>query len=411
MRREIYLDHAATSFPKPPSVLSAMQEWAVGLGASAGRGDYPRAVGTVQMIHRCRQKLAGLLGAQDPNRVIFTLNCTDALNIAIHGLELAPGDRVIVGPTEHNSVMRPLNALVRKIGIVVERLPGRADGTCDASSLEALLRDARLASRTRLVAVQHASNVLGAIHDLGAIGAVTRAREIPLLVDAAQTAGSVPIDMERLGIDLLAVPGHKALQGPQGTGALLVSPRIQLEPWRTGGTGSRSEDEEQPGEWPDRLESGSHNAHGIAGLLAGVEWLEEQGVESIRRHELALMERFLGGVAPLAHAGLLAVLGPRSAEMRSPVVSIHAPGRDPRALAAKLWEDHGLMVRPGLHCAPAAHRLAGSWPSGALRFSFGPFTTEADIADAIMGLESVVTAGAGRAVGVTAPGVRGVPAA
>lgn len=386
MREEHYLDHAATSYPKPPEVLEAMQDWATRQGASAGRGDYPRAVETGLMIRACRESLARLLGCPDPDRVIFTLNCTDALNLALRGLRLRPGDRVVVGPTEHNSIMRPLHAMAHDSGIVIERLPGRTDGTFDLSDLEKTLG----AGACSLVIIQHASNVLGAIHDIGAVGAICRARGVPVLVDAAQTAGSVPIDMAAMGISLLCVPGHKALQGPQGTGALLAAPGIDLDPWRRGGTGSRSEAEEQPEEWPDRMESGSHNAHGIAGLRAGVEWIAARGLAAIRRHEQELMDRFLDGIAPLEADGMLAILGPRTARERSPVVTIRVRGQNPRHLAAMLWNDFGIMSRPGLHCAPAAHRLAGTWPDGALRFSFGPLTALSSVEAAVAGLRSCI---------------------
>ncbi|MEK8023752.1 MAG: aminotransferase class V-fold PLP-dependent enzyme [Candidatus Hydrogenedentota bacterium] len=381
MKSEIYLDHAATSFPKPPVVVKAVVKWAEQMGASAGRGDYPRAVRTGEMISSCRRELAQLLGLADPDRVIFTLNCTDAINLALRGLSLKKGDRVVVGPTEHNSVMRPLRLLQRTIGIDVVCLRASGEGSIDPADLAKAL-----SRKTRLVAIQHASNVLGAIHDLAALGRIARARGATFLVDAAQTAGACPIDMARMRIDLLAVPGHKALQGPLGTGALLVDSRIPLEAWRVGGTGSRSEDEEHPEHYPDRLEAGSHNAPGIAGLLASLQWIRKRGVKNIRAHEETLLRRFLEGLDDFERDGRLRILGPRDARRRSPVVTIAPSRRDPRLLASLLWKRHRIMVRPGLHCAPAAHRLGKTYPDGALRFSFGPFTSTAQIDAALSAL-------------------------
>lgn len=382
MSRDIYLDHAATSFPKPPAVMTAVARWADRLGASAGRGDYPRAVETGKLIAACRVELAMLFGASDPDRVIFTLNCTDALNLALRGLGFKRGDRVVAGPTEHNSVMRPLHELERSAGVTIERLRAGADGTVDPDELAKVLR-----RRTRLVAIQHASNVLGAIQPLARFGAICRRHGALFLVDAAQTGGAFPIDCARMKIDLLAVPGHKALQGPLGTGALVIDRRVDLKSWRVGGTGSRSEEEVQPEHYPDRLEAGSHNAPGLAGLLAALRWIRHRSVNRIRRHETALLRRFLAGLAPLESAGRIRMLGPRDAERKSPVVTIAPTGRSPRRFADRLWKRHRIMVRAGLHCAPAAHRLNDTYPGGAVRFSFGPFTTAREIDAALVAIE------------------------
>lgn len=382
---EIYLDHAATSFPKPPGVIEAVVEWSRRLGASAGRGDYPRAVETGEMLRECRVRLAALLGYSDPDRVIFTLNCTDALTVALRGLRLRSGDVVIVGPTEHNSVMRPLNAMAREEGVRVERLPCDAEGFADLEALERALRG----NRVRLVALQHASNVLGALQDIAAAGSLCRAAGVPLLVDAAQTAGGIEIRGEEWGVTYLAVPGHKGLQGPLGTGALLIAREADLEPFRMGGTGSVSEEEEHPRHYPDRLEAGSHNAFGLAGLSAALRWLGERGIGTIRRHEKRLIESFLKECFALEKEGVLRVTGPRDFERKSPVVAVDIPGIDPKEAARRLWEKDRIMVRPGLHCAPGAHRVAGTWPRGSVRFSFGPMTTEEEISRALDALRSV----------------------
>lgn len=391
-RPEIYLDHAATSFPKPPDVFRSLRSWSESLGASAGRGEYPRATGTADLISNCRNRLASILGAADPSRVIFTLNCTDALNIAIRGIGLSTGDRVIVGPTEHNSVMRPLNAIAGELNLEIVRLPAHPNGRIEPEWIDAHLEGAD--RHVGLVAVQHASNVLGALMPIKEIASRCRAAGAPLLVDAAQTAGSVPLDMASLGIDMLALPGHKGLQGPLGTGILAIAPGIELLPWRMGGTGSRSEEEIQPVHYPDRLESGSHNAPGIAGLLGALDWVERRGgVEAIRRREEGVIQRFLAGLSDLERIYPVRILGPTIPEEKSAVVTIAAEHIDPGTFSRKLWEEHGIMTRPGLHCAPSAHALAGTYPGGAVRFSFGPLTEIHEAESALRAIEIVLSTG------------------
>lgn len=386
MVREVYMDHAATSFPKPEAVHEAVDRWNRELGASGGRGDYPRAVGTSSMIARCRERIAELLNAPDPSRVIFTLNCTDALNLAIRGLELKSGDAVICGPTEHNSIMRPLNALSRDQGIRVIRLSSSPDGTCDPKELQS-----KIDSSVKLVTIQHASNVLGAIHDIEAIGNICHRHSVPFLVDAAQTVGSIPIDLATMPVDFLAAPGHKALQGPLGTGFLVLSDRFDLTPWRVGGTGSISEEEWHPERYPDRLEAGSHNAPGIVGLLAGVDWVLARGVDRIRSEEVDHMTVMIEEISELEKDGRVRLTGPADARKRSPVINIGVADFDPHELAERLWKDAGVMVRPGLHCAPEAHRVGGTFPDGGVRFSFGPMTTKDEIHQACEALRRILT--------------------
>jgi len=283
--------------------------------------------------------------------------------------------------------MRPLRDLERRGVISVESLPVDAGGVLDLQGLEQALR-----SRPRLLATVHASNVTGAIQPLREIGALARAAGTLLLVDAAQSAGALPIDVEADGIDLLAFTGHKALLGPQGTGGLWARPGVEPEPLVRGGTGSNSEQEEQPEFWPDRLESGTQNAVGIAGLLAGVTFIEETGLAAIRSREEALTQRLLDG---LLGARGITVHGPGSARERSPVVSVTFEGLVPSEAGFLLEEGFGVLTRVGLHCAPAAHRAIGTWPQGTVRFSPGYFTTAADIDTAIEGAQYLAAKKAG----------------
>lgn len=381
MPSPIYFDNAATSWPKPPRVLESFARYHHTVGASAGRGAYPRARASGRILSDLRAAVARLFNAPDPRRVVFTLNCTDALNAAIHGLPWKTGDRALVSPFEHNSVLRPLNALKARRGIAVDVMPTDGDGRV---RLEALPR--ALKARTRLIACLHASNVTGVIQPVGALGAFARRRGIPFLVDAAQSAGAVPIDVRAMKIDFLAFPGHKALLGPLGTGGLIVAPGMDPAPHRQGGTGSRSEEEVQPSEFPDRLESGSHNAPGLLGLLEGIRYVAARGVEAIRRGERARTEQFRKGVRAIPGLRLFA---PADGDHQAAVFSFLFDGEDPRRSAARLWAGHRLMVRAGLHCAPGAHRFIGTLPIGTFRFSFGPWTTASHVDRALAALRGL----------------------
>jgi cysteine desulfurase family protein len=386
--RETYLDNAATSWPKPPGVVEAIERFSVRCGASAGRGAYPRADAAGEILERCRARAARMIGAADPARVVFALNCTDAIHLALRGIEWRSGDVAIVGPTEHNSVMRPLHAIRDRFGIEIDRLPARPCGRAEIDALETALR--RHAGRVRIFCLQHASNVLGAIQPVDEAARLCRAAGAPLLVDAAQTAGAIPIDVDAAGIDLLAAPGHKALLGPLGTGLLYARPGLDLLTVREGGTGSRSEEETQPAEWPDRMEAGSQNLVGIAGLDAALAWIDRRGLEAVRAHEVALTKRLIDGLDGLR--GLRA-LGPPNAPTRVPLVAFALEGRPSEAVAEDLHRRAGICARPGLHCAPAAHRHAGTYPDGAVRLSVGPFTTTAEVDRAV---EAVRRVAAGR---------------
>ena len=334
------------------------------------------------VVEETRQQLAALFQIVDARRIVFTLNATDALNMAIKGA-LRPGDHVITTVLEHNSVARPLNRLEHKGLIRVTRVPASREGFIDPSDIRRALT-----ARTRLVAMIHASNVLGSLQPIEAIGPLVREHEALLLVDASQTAGAVPIDVEASCIDLLAFPGHKALLGPPGTGGLYVGPRAQLTPWREGGTGIFSELPLQPEELPYALEAGSPNTVGLAGWCEAVRFLLQYGVERIGTQERSLTERLLEG---LSDHEAITVHGPQETERRVAVVSMTVRGLPPQRVAECLDREYDIAVRSGLHCAPGAHRAVGTSPSGTVRISPGYFTTPAEIDRCLEALRELVS--------------------
>lgn len=380
--RRLYLDNAATSFPKPPSVLEAMTAYAAGNGASAGRGGYAEAVAAGGILDRCRAAICDLINGESPQHVVYTLNCSDALNLAIKGLidrstDAAEGERphVICTASDHNSTHRPITALADAgwIDVTIVRVDALT-GLLDPAGVRAAWRPT-----TRMICITHASNVTGAVQPIGALGGLARERAVPLVVDAAQSVGHLPIDVQRDHIDLLAAPGHKGLMGPLGTGFLYIRPGVErlLNPLREGGTGSRSDEPRQPELMPDKYEAGSHNAMGIAGLLAGVEWLLERGVESIEAHERSLVQAFLDGVSEIEN---LRYFGPQGVRDRIGVFSVRIEGLDPARLANQIESRFGILCRAGLHCAPLLHKALGTASSGGTtRFSFGPFVTVQDV--------------------------------
>lgn len=375
--RRIYLDNAATSFPKPESVYAAMDDYNRRNGAAIGRGAYRSAVEATAVVQRCRKKIADLLGAEGPERIVFTFNGTDSLNLALHGI-LSRGDHVITSVMEHNSVARPLSDLRTKLGVEVTRIGADATGMIDAAEIKRALRP-----NTKLIALIHASNVTGTIQPVAEAGKIAREAGVLFLVDAAQTAGHLPINLRESPVDLLACPGHKGLMGPLGTGVLYLRAGVEkrLASWRQGGTGTRSEDDVQPESLPDKYESGNHNAPGLAGLEAAVSWLLARGVASIHQHEQALVHELQDGLSGVSG---LCVYGPESLHDRVGVVSIARDGFDPQDVAAILDQNFGIETRAGLHCAPGAHRAIGSFETGGtVRLSVGPFTTSEEIATAI----------------------------
>ncbi len=368
----IYLDNAASSHPKPPGVARAVAD-ALALGANPGRSGHGPALEAARVILDARSAVAELLGCGDPARIVFTANGTHALNLALKGV-VGPGDHVVSTVMEHNSVLRPLASLERA-GVAITLVGADPDGRVDPAGVAAALRP-----ETRLVALCHASNVSGTLQDAAAVGRVCRDRGVLLLLDAAQTAGVVPIDVEALGVDLLAAPGHKGLLGPQGTGVLYVGPRARIRPLLEGGTGVRSEQRTMPDELPEALEAGTLNTPGIAGLGAGVRYLLDRGVDAVRAAERELLAHAL---PRLLEVPGLVLYGPRGADGRVAVLSFNLAGRDGAHVGFALDEAYGIAVRVGLHCAPDAHKALGSFPAGSVRASLGPFSTVAD-ADALV---------------------------
>ena len=375
------MDNSATSFPKPETVTEAMTRFAVDCGASAGRGAYAEARACGDLLAMCRERIARLLHAEGPERIVFTLNCSHGLNIVIHGiLNTAGAAHAIATTLDHNSVLRPYNALAAQTGLQPEFIP------CDPRTGLVDPEDVRRAIRpeTRLIAIVHASNVTGTVQPVGEIAAVARDAGVPCLVDAAQSAGHIPIDVQAWGADFVAMPGHKGLLGPLGTGALYVCPGAEslLGTMHEGGTGTISETVTHPTAMPDKFEVGSHNAIGLAGLAEAVRYLLDRTVEDIHAHARANTRRFLASCEPIDG---LTVYGPGLTDppaCRTDVFSVRVDDYEANDLAAALEARYGILTRPGIHCAPLAHRTIGTHPGGTTRLSFGPFTT-ADEVDAV----------------------------
>lgn len=374
----IYLNNAATTLQKPPCVVQAVVEAINGQG-SCGRGSYTSELSAARTIFHTREALARIFTFRHPERVVFTANATQALNAALWGL-LNPGDHVIATDWDHNSVLRPLHTLAKERGVKVDYLPADRKGRLEYDQLEGLLHPS-----TKLLVGTHASNLTGNLLDVVRMSAFAQKHGLVFLLDAAQTAGSTPISMEEMGVHLLAFTGHKGLMGPQGTGGLCVAPGVELRPLLSGGTGVRSFEEEQPQEYPEHLEAGTLNGHGLAGLGAAVDFILETGVETIHAHELALTEHFVRGLRDIPGVTLY---GDFSGD-RAPVVALNLEGWDPAAAADELAQAYDIAVRPGIHCAPRMHRALGTQDTGCLRFSFGWYTTEEDIDAALAALREM----------------------
>ena len=368
----IYLDNAATTLHKPPQVMDAVVRAMTAMG-NAARGAHGGALEAARTVYNTRVKLARLFGCPRPDHVIFTANSTEALNIAISGL-IRPGDHVITTDCEHNSVLRPLYRL-EEGGAALDVVPADRLGRVAYEDLEALLRP-----DTRAVVCTHASNLTGNVLDIARIGEMARRRGALLIVDASQTAGALPIDMEAMGIDVLCFTGHKGLMGPQGTGGLCVRPGVEIEPWKVGGSGVHSYDRRQPREYPTRLEAGTLNGHGIAGLSAALDFLQEVGLEAIEAKERALMDRFYQAVSAMDG---VTVYGDFAQARRSAIVALNIRDYDSAAVSDELSETYGIATRPGAHCAPRMHQALGTTDRGAVRFSFSWFNTEDEVDEAI----------------------------
>jgi cysteine desulfurase / selenocysteine lyase len=374
----IYFDNAATSWPKPPGVAQAMVHFMEAVGANPGRAAHRQAIASGRVVYGAREAVCALFHAPDPLRLVFCKNVTEALNLALRGL-LRPGDHVITSSMEHNAVMRPLRALEAQRngpagGVEVTVVPCSPQGELDPAGVEAAIRP-----NTRLVALNHASNVVGTLLPVAEVGQICRQRGLLLLVDAAQTGGAYPLDMEASCIDLLGFTGHKSLGGPTGTGGLIFGDRVderQIDPLLRGGTGSRSEHEVQPDFLPDMYESGTPNVVGLAGLEAGVRWVLERGVEVIHAHEVALSRRLIEGLRAIRGVVVYGTLDPA---LQTATVSFNIAGLAPSEVGLLLDDEYGILCRVGLHCAPAAHRTIGTFPTGTVRFGLGAFNTAEDV--------------------------------
>jgi len=378
----IYFDNPATSWPKPPQVKEAMNRFMEEVGANPGRSGHFRSIEAARIVFETREVLSVLFHVKDSSRIVFTLNATESINLALKGL-LKPGDHVITSSMEHNSVMRPLRDLERK-GIELTVAPCFDDGTLDAKEVER-----KIQSNTKMVVLNHASNVTGTLLPIEEVGLIARKYNVLFLVDAAQTAGAYPIDMEKDGIDLLAFTGHKSLYGPQGTGGLVIGERIkekEMIPLKQGGTGSRSEFEEQPDFLPDCFESGTPNGVGLAGLFAGVQFVLEKGVGQIRQSEITLIKKLIKGLKEIPQ---LRPYGPENEANRIATLSFNVAQLSPSEVAIRLEKEFGILCRPGLHCAPAAHHTLGTFPEGTIRFGLSAFNTEAEIETAIQAVSQI----------------------
>ena len=383
-----YLDNAATTFPKPECVPQAMYEFMTTCGANVGRGSYASAFDIEGEVLETREGLASLFGAPDARDIAFTRNVTESLNLLIKGL-LHDGDHVIVSSMEHNAVMRPLVQL-GSCGVSFSRCPCDETGMLDVDALVECLRP-----NTRAVVMLHASNVTGTVMPVAKVGEFCRAHGLTFILDAAQTAGVVPIDMGLMGVDAVAFTGHKGLLGPQGIGGVAVTEELahRIEPLVVGGTGSVSDRETIPSFMPDRLEAGTPNLPGIVGLHAALGWHAAQEKGAVLRHELGLTQRFLDGLGPLERTGCVRVCGRHDVGERVGVVSLATPGRDEAEVATLLDELYHISVRVGLHCAPSAHKTIGTFPTGTVRFSFGFFNTEEDVDWALVALRELLERG------------------
>ena len=376
MKRNIlYFDNAATSWPKPETTVRAVESCLRETGGSPGRSGHSMSIDAGRAIFNAREALAGLLGIDDPLRIVLTKNATEAINIAVFGL-LKPGDHVITSSVEHNSVMRSLRVMEAR-GVELTILHCSAAGELDPGVVVPAIK-----KNTKAIFLTHASNVTGTIMSVADIGRIASEHGLVFCVDAAQTAGALPIDIGAMDIDLLAFTGHKSLFGPQGTGGLYIRKDLEqvISPLMRGGTGSRSEYEEQPDFMPDKFESGTPNTSGYAGLTAGIEFILSQGLDTINAHEKHLTELFLQGIGNLDG---VTIYGLKDVSRQIPVVSFNIRGIDPAKAALELDERFGIMSRPGLHCAPSAHKTIGTFSAGTVRFSFSYFNTVEEINQAV----------------------------
>lgn len=374
----IYLDSSATSFLKPPQVAEAVFRSFNTIG-NAGRGAHAPTLNASRLIYDTREKLAALFGTPDPSRIAFTCNATEALNIAIHGA-IHPGEHVITTACEHNSVLRPLY-LKEKEGTELTIIPADKKGRIRYDLLESSVK-----SNTSAIVLTHASNLSGNVTDLAFVSNFAKKHGLLLIVDASQTAGSLPINVVKMGIDILCFTGHKGLFGPQGTGGLYVREGLTLSPLKSGGSGVHSFDRQHPTDMPTALEAGTLNGHGIAGLNAGLDYILSTGVKNIHAKEISLARRFVNGISDISD---LKLYGDIDAPLRTPIISLNIGNMSSASVSDILWEDYEICVRAGAHCAPLMHKTFGTEKQGAVRFSFSCFNTEAEIDTAIRAMHEI----------------------
>lgn len=374
----IYLDSSATSFLKPPQVAEAVFRSFNTIG-NAGRGAHAPTLNASRLIYDTREKLAALFGTPDPSRIAFTCNATEALNIAIHGA-IHPGEHVITTACEHNSVLRPLY-LKEKEGTELTIIPADIKGRIRYDLLESSVK-----SNTSAIVLTHASNLSGNVTDLAFVSNFAKKHGLLLIVDASQTAGSLPINVVKMGIDILCFTGHKGLFGPQGTGGLYVREGLTLSPLKSGGSGIHSFDRQHPTDMPTALEAGTLNGHGIAGLNAGLDYILSTGVKNIHAKEISLSRRFVNGISDISD---LKLYGDIDAPLRTPIISLNIGNMSSASVSDILWEDYEICVRAGAHCAPLMHKTFGTEKQGAVRFSFSCFNTGAEIDTAIQAMHEI----------------------
>lgn len=374
----IYLDSSVTSFLKPPQVAEAVFRSFNTIG-NAGRGAHAPTLNASRLIYDTREKLAALFGTPDPSRIAFTCNATEALNIAIHGA-IHPGEHVITTACEHNSVLRPLY-LKEKEGTELTIIPADQKGRIRYDLLESSVK-----SNTSAIVLTHASNLSGNVTDLAFVSNFAKKHGLLLIVDASQTAGSLPINVVKMGIDILCFTGHKGLFGPQGTGGLYVREGLTLSPLKSGGSGIHSFDRQHPTDMPTALEAGTLNGHGIAGLNAGLDYILSTGVKNIHAKEISLARRFVNGISDISD---LKLYGDIDAPLRTPIISLNIGNMSSASVSDILWEDYEICVRAGAHCAPLMHKTFGTEKQGAVRFSFSCFNTEAEIDTAIRAMHEI----------------------
>jgi cysteine desulfurase/selenocysteine lyase len=383
MEKSIYFDNAATSWPKPEGVAASMTAFLNDIGANPGRSGHRLSVKASRVVYETRELIARMFGVRDPLRITFAHNITGALNRALHGI-LRPGDHIITSSMEHNSMMRPLRAL-EKMGVELTILPCTGQGELDPEEARKAIK-----GNTKLIALLHASNVTGTLLPIKEIGSLTRSHNLLFLVDTAQTAGAVPVNMEADDIDLLAFTGHKSLYGPTGTGGLIIGERVdlsQFHPEIMGGTGSWSEKEEQPTFLPDKFESGTLNAVGLAGLLTSVHWLLEKGVKKIQKEKEQLSKYVINNLMSLSGVTVYGTLNERT---MTSVVSFTVKDISPSEIGRRLDEEYNIFCRVGLHCAPSAHKTIGTFPAGTVRFGLGVFNTKDEIDYSLQAIHTII---------------------